>query len=516
MTQANQQKLYSAMTVDEQLRYVTDLSTFIEQKLPRLERIGDAWEAADRKDMETGLALLAAFQFARDFVDKSLRYGDYSSRVRRIRVYIDKIKQEIAKGLAITGSDGHTYALVRPTVPQRRRGRPSREEMALRRQGLEVPRPTDKGMEAQIKIAQLVGLDVRVAADAPREKNNAELAVIRQQRQAEYDRQNPSLFAQPVAATAPSGSLQSEASQRPSAAAGETTTPSAPVPAASPAGAAVTVPDSLAGGNAAPPSTPALIAAGSAPEYRLNIFQKAPYLSDELKPRAANIKALRTTAAAAAERAKLLAEQGADPDTVAPYATEAQESVEAYETIYRQIDEELGTLYYRLLNDEPYKEKWLKRFSYRTADDIHPDLLHDLRLHYKKVQSPDFDLRCRTLIEQESPEYMAKVKAEEARKEEIQGILRYLKRTDKPNALTRRNTARERFARLQQLLGQQEAEYYRPYLTKIEEDYDQNFRPADEAKAEAAAKEKKAKATVPSDSVAGKKKSAKKPTSKKK
>ena len=486
--ETKEQKLYSAMTADEQLRYVTDLSAFVEQKLPRLEHMGDAWEKADRKDMETGLRLLCAFQFAREFANKALCYGDYSARVRRIGLYIDKIKQEIARGMTIKGSDGKTYALVQQTVPQRRRGRPTREEAEAKRRGLTLPKPADAEMERQMKVARLLGVEVKVdTQNVPREKNNAELAEERARRQAEYDRQNPSLFAEPTAEK-PAEAVESVAvAQR-------QTEPA---------------PD-------APPSTPALIAAGSAPEYRLNIFQKAPYLSDELKPRAANIKALRTTAAAAAERAKLLAEQGADPDTVAPYATEAQESVEAYETIYRQIDEELGTLYYRLLNDEPFKEKWLKRFSYRTADDIHPDLLHDLRLHYKKVQSPDFDLRCRTLIEQESPEYMAKVKAEEARKEEIQGILRYLKRTDKPNALTRRNTARERFARLQQLLGQQEAEYYRPYLTKIEEDYDQNFRPADEAKAEAAAKEKKAKATVPSDSVAGKKKSAKKPTSKKK
>ena len=82
------------MTVDEQLRYVTDLTTFVEEKLPVLEHIGDAWELSHRKDMETGLQLLCAFQFAREFVDKAFRYGDYAARVSRLRVYFDKVKAE--------------------------------------------------------------------------------------------------------------------------------------------------------------------------------------------------------------------------------------------------------------------------------------------------------------------------------------------------------------------------------------------------------------------------------------
>ncbi len=111
-----EQKLYTQMTPDEQLSYVTDLTKFINDKLPVLERLGDAWEQSSRKDMETGLQLLYAFQFARDFVDKAVRYGDYAARAHRLRIYVDKTKGEQYKGLAMQGSDGHTYALVAPSV----------------------------------------------------------------------------------------------------------------------------------------------------------------------------------------------------------------------------------------------------------------------------------------------------------------------------------------------------------------------------------------------------------------
>ena len=68
-----QQKLFKDMTHEEQLRWATDFSKFTEEKLPVLEQLGDAWERCHIKDMDEGLRLLGAFQFCRDFVDKSLR-----------------------------------------------------------------------------------------------------------------------------------------------------------------------------------------------------------------------------------------------------------------------------------------------------------------------------------------------------------------------------------------------------------------------------------------------------------
>jgi hypothetical protein len=438
-----QTKLFNQMTTDEQVKYLTDLSEFIDNKLPRLERISDAWERSDRKDMETGLRLLCAFQFARDFVDKALRYGDYAARARRLRVYIDKAKTEISKGLAMKGSDGHQYAIVPATVPQRRRGRPAAVPAASV-SGIPAGTKMDAEMERQVKIARLLGIEVVIdQSTAPREKNNTELAEERQRRAEEEAKQAPSLFDNTDAAPAtpvPSAAVvQQPTEQQP-----------APVPAASPAG------------------TPTIT---DAPDYRLHLDQKAPFLStQELQADVSRIRALRTTAAAKAERAKTLADVGADAETIAPYAREAQEALEAYEAIYAAIDQDLATTYYRLLNDDTFRQRFLDRYKFKTMENVSKDLLYDLKKHYQKVQSPEFDLRCKTLIEQESPGYMERVKAEADRKKEVQDILRYLKRKDKDATDARLATAQTKFARLEELLGKKEAKDYRPLLTYIEDE----------------------------------------------
>lgn len=224
-------------------------------------------------------------------------------------------------------------------------------------------------------------------------------------------------------------------------------------------------------------------------EYKLSIAQKRAFLSPDLQQQADNIRALRTTAGAAAEKAKTMAELKADPSLIEPVATEAQRTLEQVEAIYAAIDQELAELWYRLQNDSPeWKAEWMKRFGFKSYEDLHADLIHDLRRHYKKVTEaqPDFDVLMRQRIEQESPEYIAQQKADAEKKKEVQDILRYFKRKDKSQKL---ETARLKFARLQELLGKKEAADYRPLLQKIEDD---------------------ARAAVPADSASGKKATAKK------
>lgn len=367
-------KLFKDMTQEEQLRYVTDLTTFANEKLPMLEQIGDSWEACHVKSMKEGLDLLRAFQFARDFVEKSLRYGDYSARVKRVRFYLDLIQKKIQAGEGVKGVGGEVFALV-PKVQQQgaRRGRPASAETIARR-------------EAEAKAAE---------------------------QQKELFDNNPA-----------------------------TTTPATGVSFMAPTPREDT-------------------------EYKLSIAQKRAFLSPELQKLADNIRALRTTAGAAAERAKTMADMKAAPELIAPVATEAQRTLEQVEQIYQEIDAELAVVWYRLQNDEPYKEKWLNQYGYKSADDLHPDLLHDLRKHYQKVKSSEFDLRCKTLIEQENPEFVAKQKEEAAKKKETQDIIRYLRRKDKSQKI---ETARTKFARLQELIGKKEAATYKPLLTKIEEE----------------------------------------------
>ena len=495
------QKKYHEMNGDEQLRFVKELQAFIADTMPALVALGKSrspWTADNRRDMELGLRLLGAFPFAEKFVADALRYGDYAARSSRLPVYFGKAKDVLAQGLNITQQGGQRYVLVDPTIPAHRRGRPSREEMAARRKG-EVYVTADPGMELQRRLASLLGLNVVVTDNAPRELNNDELAVIRQKKQEEYDRQNPSLFA-----------------------------PKAPVPVGSPAGepsdqgpagqAAGTAADSVPGGSAAAPSVAAATMPDGSPagdygtgiealaDTRLHLDQLKPLLTKDLQMQVEQVRVLRQRAATAAETAKAMALRGEQPEAVEPYAQEAAACTEQYEAIYDAVDRELGTVWFRLQNDGEFRDRFQQHHRIKDLTVI----AKQLKPYYQKVSSPEFDASVQRIIEQESPAYVAKVKAEQEKKEEVQGILRYLRRTDKPNALTRRNTARERFARLQQLLGEQEAEYYRPYLTKIEEDYDQNFRPADEAKAKAEKAEAEKKAPVSDASPSGKKKASKK------
>ena len=209
-------------------------------------------------------------------------------------------------------------------------------------------------------------------------------------------------------------------------------------------------------------------------EYRLSIAQKRVFLSTELQKEADKIRALRTTAGAAAERAKTMAELKAAPELIAPVAEEAQRTLEQVNSIYAEIDNELAAIWYRLQNDSPeWAAGWCKRYGYKSAADLHADLIYDLRRHYKKVTEaqPDFDDCMRRTIEQESPEYIARQKEEAAKKKEVQDIIRYLKRKDKGVSETRVKTSREKFKRLQELLGKKEADNYKPLLTKIEDDY---------------------------------------------
>ena len=350
-------KLFKEMTSDEQLRYVSDLTSFVDEELPVLEKLGDAWELSHRKDMETGLQLIAAFQFARDFVDKALRYGDYSARVYRLRMYFNKIKEEIARGNSFKASDGKTYVVVPPAAPQApRRGRPASAATIARRE-----------------------------AEAEAAKQQTEIPI---------------------------------------------------------------------------PAMPQI-------ENKLHLNQLAWLCSDDTARAIETVQKLRFTSEAASERAKLLAEQGAAPEVIEPYAKEAADAIEAYQAIYAAVDTDLATVWYRLQNDEPYRERFVKRF--KGVDLIQVGRI--CRPYYDKVKSPEFDLRMKTLIEQESPEFVARQKEDAAKKKEVQDILRYLKRKDKGPSEARVKTAKEKFHRLEELLGKKEAADYKPLVRKIEDDW---------------------------------------------
>src|SRR5690606_19018208 len=108
------------------------------------------------------VGMLAAWPFAQDFAEKARRYGDYMARATRLPVYVDKVMERLADGLTMTDKDGRTVAYVSPSAPLRRRGRPSREELAARQRG-EQPQgtePDDAEARKRRAVARMLGLDV--------------------------------------------------------------------------------------------------------------------------------------------------------------------------------------------------------------------------------------------------------------------------------------------------------------------------------------------------------------------
>ena len=379
MKSTSEVKLWRSMTDDEQRRYVERLTAFESEKLARLEQKQEAWGVEQRELMDEALELMAAWQFARDFVDKALRYGDYAARVYRVRFYVEKIKLEIER----LSPD----MLPTATDKKRKPGRPASAATLAKREA------ERKAAKQQVEMFKPAGEPAGTVAHSG-DGSGVNAALSR---------------SEPSPVPSPTDAVQQD--------------------------------------------------------YRLPIAQKRMLLTVELAQRTEDIRTLRGTMAAAAERAKTLAELNRPQKEIEDAAQESIKANDAYQAILADIDAELATVWYRLQNDEPYRERFLQKHGFKTIKDMHADLLHDLRKHYEKVKSPEFDLRCRTLVEQESPEYVARQKEDAARKKEVQDIIRYFKRKDKGQKL---ETARAKFKRLEELLGKKEAADYKPLLTKIE------------------------------------------------
>ena len=461
-----QRRLYPDMTAEEQLQWVTDFEALMQDGGGRIvseaRRRQPQWQPEDAPTVRRLVGLLAAWPFAQDFAEKAQRYGDYMARATRLPVYVDKVMERLADGLTMTDKDGRTVAYVSPSAPLRRRGRPSREELAARQRG-EQPQgaePDDAEARKRRTVARMLGLEVVIHGDAPREKNNAEIAAEKAARKAEYEKQNPSLFptdTQPPVVT--KGAIVTSAPNVVTAHQ-EVTTP--------PAGSADRREGQPAGGGSLVCPTMSEVYQDRIEQDRLRLSDLAWLCSDDLRKRIETVRALRVTAESASERAKTMADLGQPADAIAPYAQQAKEAVEGYQAIYAAVDEELAILHKRLYLDAPFLENFKRRFKGVDIEKV----LHITRPYYEKVKKDDpaIDARVKLAIETDNPEYAAKLKAEQAKKEEVADILRYLKRKDKDASDTRLKTAKEvKFPRLVELIGEQEAKDYLPLIAYIEE-----------------------------------------------
>lgn len=416
-------KQYKEMTAEEQLRFVTDFTMFEREKMPVLTALGDAgWTDENRSDMEHGLRMIGAFSFGARFVTDAFRYGDYSRRTYRLPFYARLVKKELASDVALRGGDGRAFVYA-PAMQQqfRRRGRPTKEETAMYAAAAKANAVADIETRKQQAIAALLGIEI-VTNQTLREKNNAELAAERAEREAKAAKQSPSLFG---------NDAQDEQ----------------------------TVDDADA--DVSPQTIEAISQA------RLHLDQLRFLLSPTLQERVDTVRELRQRAAFAAETAKQMAEKGEKPEDVKPYAQEAATATEQYEAIYDDVDNELAAVFYRLKHDGDFTKKFCERYQVRDTSGI----LKQLRPYFDKVKSPEFELRMKSIIEQESPEYVARMKAEKEKKAEIDSILKYLRRKDKEATKQRLETARKRYDRLVELMGEENASPYLPLVQAIEKDY---------------------------------------------
>lgn len=427
---------FKEMTADEQCRWIKDFNEWMPQG-QCLAKLNTNWTREDREAMERGLRLLSAWTFAQDYCEKAMHFGDYHRRAYRLPVYIEKIKETLSESLTVTNEDGRAYAVVAPGIPLRRRGRPTLEEQKAKQRGeFFVAKDDSPETRKSRAIAELLGIEVVVSGEPPREKNNAELAAERKAKEEREKALNPQLFEPAPAEKAEQPVIQSCAQVQNDA------------------------------------------YEMRMMQDRLHLNQLAFFLSPELAKRTETVQSLRLTAERASERAKLLAEQGGDQKEIADYSKQAQEAVEAYEAIYAAVDEELAVLHKRLYLDIPFVEKVKNKYDVEKVKYI-------TRPYYEKVKraDPSFDVRIKTIIERENPEYAAKMKAEEEKKQEVSEILRYLKRKDKPNVKQRIETMEKRYTRLTELLGDA-AKDYRPIVDAAIEDYEKNFKEKDKEKAE--------------------------------
>lgn len=458
-------KHYQDMTPAEQAQWIDEFAR-VSNPIP-----------TDPSNVQQLFQLLCAWPFADKFCGEGLKYGDYMSRIKRLPVYIDKVRDALADGLVQTDANGKPIAVVAPGAPLRRRGRPTREEAAARLRGEVhvVPEDTPETRRRRA-VAKLLGLAI-VNGEPVREKNNAELAAEKAAKKALEEKIHPDLFAgKDDRGQVPGSGKLDAADVRGQVPGSPQTRENAPARDLSP---------DIRTSAEQPLRNPSMaeIYAERIDNDRLHLNELAWLCSKDLQERIAKVRDQRTAFGDASQTAKVLAEHGGNPDEIAQWAKKAEEAMKAYEATYAAVDEELAIVFARLQQDEPYKEKFCKRF--KGVDLV--QIAHITRPYYDKLRSPEFDLRIRTMIEQDSPEYAAKMKAEEERKQEVTDILRYLKRKDKPNVKQRINTMEKRYLRLIELLGEDEAKVYRPIIDVAVADYEANYK-----KAEKPSKPKKA------------------------
>ena len=210
-------------------------------------------------------------------------------------------------------------------------------------------------------------------------------------------------------------------------------------------------------------------------------------MSPELQQAIQTVRDLRWNAGQFAERAKMAAENGAAAAEIASLAQQAAKYTEEYEAIYQRVDDEMATAYVRFKEDTRF-------IAEMEARDIVPaDMRTLLRPYWDKVENKElFKQQVIEQIKANDPEQAAIRAEKEAKKKQLDAILKYLQRTDRENTPKRLETMKAKYQQIVELIGEEEAKVYLPIITAAEKDMNENVLPKKEAEKAARAEKKKA------------------------
>lgn len=296
-------KPYASMSPDEKTAHIEHINAYISDTLPRIRAKGRSLNHKDIDDFHYGLRLIGAFpQYAVFSVRLMSVRADYDQYIasleHQFKLLVEQLKQENTFRIP-----GGQQVIVLPQTQSLRRGRPTQAESEQRK------REEQAAAHAEA-MSRLTGAQISTTEAAPIAERESDTS--RRQKSTERD-----LFDAAIedAVSSPNdGQVESGAS------------------------AAIT-PSSASDG----------VTASALPQLR-DWYWLLP------KPLVARMKALRDLRAevtSESERAKLLFEQGASVDEMAPHTQRAKQLQNEISDIYADVDSYLATEYVMLTEVNP-------------------------------------------------------------------------------------------------------------------------------------------------------------------
>lgn len=421
-------KMYKNMTSAEQLDWTKRFGDWIKNDWNSVNENLQSWGKEQRQSMEKGMMLIGSFGFALSFAEEALKFGDYHCRVKQMGRIIEQIKTDILIGLPTGNIKGETVMYISNLNKPRKRGHPSKAEYEAEQREQDI-RNMDN--ERAKLIAGMLGMKV-LTDETEREKNNDELREERLRKEEEERKLHPSLFDTGCESKSEESMDENENQITDNK-------------------TEKTIEDTQT------ESVSQRIDTESFSARIPHLDEIKILLSKELQQRVETVRDLRAEASDAATRVKILAENGAKRDEIQQMAELSNAKTAEYQQIYMDVDKELAILYARLKDDKAFLKEHHKEYNVKTV-------LETTKVYYQKADAI-LKASINKIINDNNPA-VVKARAKEMEiKKEVAAIIKYLRRTDKPNTDKRISGMENKYERLQKLIGTEEA---KPYQALIE------------------------------------------------